>query len=120
MLAVRGHGVLGQRSPQPRRPQRGLAWHVVPAARRALAPRRGTRCPLRGLAHAQCPRRGLRGERSVLARLAACTASPASPVAWHDQQASGSPVPCVTQPHALRGSPVLGRCPCTVVRDPRV
>jgi hypothetical protein len=63
---------------------------------------------------------------SVLARLAACTASPAcpahaaSPVAWHDQQASGSPVPCTTQPHALCGSPVLGRRPCTVVRDPRV
>jgi hypothetical protein len=60
-------------------------------------------------------RRGARPARPAWSALRVRRA----PVARHGQQASGSPVPCATRPHALRGSPVLVRRPCAVVRGPR-
>jgi hypothetical protein len=112
--AARGHGARGTQPCACLR--RGLAWHVVPAARRALALRRGTRCPLRGPAHAQCPRRGtVRGARGAVCAVSAASwrgSRPARP-ARHALRTRRAPWPGTTNKPAARPCPArLNPMPC--------
>jgi hypothetical protein len=124
------------RRPAPTSPGRAFPGMAV---QRAPAPAawRGANCgPARQPAaslhgsHARWPGVARRGSRLARRALRARRA----PMAGHDQPASGSPVPCAARTcpasalarlaagvaqHGLRGSPVLDRRPCMVVRSPR-